>query len=349
MKLLIILQHRFGLWNAPAWLPKRLRKEFPDIEVVHRKTYDAGERDLPDTDILVSWSIRPEQFATARRLRWIHSPAAAVHALLIPEVIASNVLVTNASEVNGPVVAEHVMALVLALAKLLPSAFRYQQQRVWAQQQIWDEHPRPREIAGATLGLIGLGSIGSEVVRRAVPFGMKILAIREHPEKGNGEFGSLDSSGVIMGERSKSRDNSPAVQLFGSADLDHVLAHSDYVLLAAPLTPKTRGLISAGRLARMRPEACLINVSRGPLVDEAALADALRNHRLGGAALDVFDREPLPPDSPLWDAPNLILTPHTAALTDKLWDRHYALLAENLRRFLSSQPLLSVVNKQKGY
>ncbi|MFB3916532.1 MAG: D-2-hydroxyacid dehydrogenase [Terriglobales bacterium] len=374
MKLLIALQHRFDLWNAPPWFAERLRKEFPDLEVVHRNTYDAATQHLPDADILVSWSIRPEQFALARRLRWIHSPAAAVHALMIPEVIASDVVVTNARQVHGPLVAEHTMALLLALAKRLPSAFHCQQQHLWGQQQLWDDHPRPREVAGATLGLIGLGSIGSEVARRALAFNMNILAIREHPEKGNslplnieGMTTSLD--GVIRDRRpsvgrrgsrdldldrsaassSSANSVSSAFQLFGPTDLDHVLSKSEYVVLAAPLTPKTRGLVSAARLARMRPDASLINVSRGALVDETALANALRNRHLAGAALDVFDREPLPPDSPLWDAPNLILTPHSAALTDRLWDRHYALLSENLRRFLSGQTLISVVNKQTGY
>jgi phosphoglycerate dehydrogenase-like enzyme len=120
-------------------------------------------------------------------------------------------------------------------------------------------------------------------------------------------------------------------------------------VLAAPVTASTEALVSAERLALMKPDACLINVGRGPLVDESALAAALREKRIGGAALDVFPKEPLAADSPLWDVPNLLVTPHTAALTDKLWERQYALFSENLRRYLNGKALLTVVDKRKGY
>lgn len=120
-------------------------------------------------------------------------------------------------------------------------------------------------------------------------------------------------------------------------------------MLAAPLTPRTRALINRDRLLRMKPDAYLINVSRGALIDQVALIDALGRRRIAGAALDVFEKEPLPPDSPLWKADNLVITPHTAALTDKLWQRHYVLIAENLRRFLAGAPLLNIVDKARGY
>jgi phosphoglycerate dehydrogenase-like enzyme len=156
---------------------------------------------------------------------------------------------------------------------------------------------------------------------------MRVIAVREHPEKG--------SEGAEL--------------ILGPAQLDEMLAQADYVVLAAPLTSSTRTLIGAAQLSKMKPDACLINVSRGPLLDEDALAVALRAHRIGGAALDVFSKEPLPSDSPLWDLDNLLITPHTAALTEKLWQRHYALFGENLRRYLARQPLLGVVDKQRGY
>ena len=124
---------------------------------------------------------------------------------------------------------------------------------------------------------------------------------------------------------------------------------ADYIVLAAPVTDGTKAVANAERLALMKPDACLINVGRGPLVDEDALAAALREKKIGGAALDVFPKEPLAADSPLWDVPNLLITPHTAALTDKLWERHYSFFSENLRRYLSGEPLLAVVDKQKGY
>jgi phosphoglycerate dehydrogenase-like enzyme len=156
---------------------------------------------------------------------------------------------------------------------------------------------------------------------------MGVIAVREHPEKGS--------------------EGADAV--FGPSQIDEVFRQADYVVLAAPVTASTKAIANAERLALMKLDACLINVGRGPLVDEPALADALREKKIGGAALDVFPKEPLVADSPLWDVPNLLITPHTAALTDKLWERHYALFSENLRRYLAGQPLLAAVDKRKGY
>ena len=328
MKLLIVVHHRFELWQAPAWVAEKLRQEFPQVEVVQLAGYDDIEEQIRDAEIVVAWSLRPEQIKHAARLRWIHSPAAAVHQLMYPELVESDIVVTNARQVHGPVVAEHVIALILALAKKLPQAVRLQPQHVWGQEVLWNDRPRVREIAGAALGLVGVGSIGREVAKRAAALGMRVMAVREHPEKGSPE-------GVE--------------QVFGPNRLDEFLGRPDYVVLAAPVTPSTTRLMNAARLGRMKPEACLINVGRGPLVDEAALADALRQRRLGGAALEVFPKEPLPADSPLWEVENLLITPHTAALTDQLWPRHYALIRENLRRYLAHEPLLAMVDKGKGY
>jgi phosphoglycerate dehydrogenase-like enzyme len=328
MKLLIVLHHRFELWNAPDWFLQRLQGDFPQLEVVHFASYDGIEPHLRDAEVIVTWSLRPEQFKLATNLRWIHSPAAAVHQLMFPELIDSDVVLTNAREVHGPVVAEHVIALIFALAKQIPQAVRLQQRHIWGQEIMWRGSPRPREVAGATLGLIGIGSIGREVATRAAAVGMRVIATRENPQKGTPD-------GVK--------------QVFPSSEINTLLEQSDFVVLAAPTTPATNGLINAERFTRMKPNAFLINVGRGPLVDEAALAEALRKHNIGGAALDVFDQEPLPANSPLWDLENLLLTPHTAGLTDKLWDRHYALISENLRRYLAQQPLLALVDKTKGY
>jgi len=338
MKLVIVLPSQFELWTAPAWFSERLRGDFPQLEVVHRENYESIEDDLRDAEIAVTWSLRPEQFHAARKLRWIHSPAAAVHQLLIPEIVASDVVVTNARGVHGPVVAEHALALILALAKCLPSAMRWQAQHAWAQEQLWRERPHPREIAGATLGLIGVGSIGGEVAGRAEALGMRILAVREHPEKGTDW--ARPAAPAVAAEP-------PAV--CGPEGLEQTLRESDYVVVAAPLTGKTRALLDAPRLACMKREACLVNVSRGALVEERALIAALESGRIGGAALDVFEHEPLSSDSPLWDLPNVLITPHSAALTDRLWQRHYELIAKNLQHYLAGQPLLSAVDKQKGY
>lgn len=351
MKVVILLHHRFGLWNPPEWFAGRLRKDFPQIEVVHLREYDGAEPQLRDADVLVTWSLRAEQFAQAKELRWIHSPAAAVHQLIIPEIVASDVILTNARSVHGPVVAEHALALILAMAKKLPQAMRFQVAHVWGQQQLWEECPGPREIAGATLGVIGLGNIGREIAWRAATLGMMVVAVREHPEKGfEGVFGpDVAGSGlsrVTWDEHS--RAHGPG-RVYGPDRLDSMLAEADYVVVAAPLTARTRGIVNAERLAKMKPGACLINVARGALVDEGALVEALKTRKIAGAALDVFPAEPVPPESPLWNIESVLITPHTAAVTDRLWTRHYELLSENLRRFISGAPLLGLVDKTKGY
>jgi phosphoglycerate dehydrogenase-like enzyme len=328
MKLLIVVHHHFDLWNVPAWFPERLRANFPQIEVLQRPNYEVVEDFIRDAEIVFAFSLRPEQFRYANKVRWIHAPTAAVHQLLFPELVESSVVLTNAHEVHGPVVAEHVVALIFALAKKIPQAARLQQKRLWGQNAIWNDGPRPREVAGATLGLIGVGSIGRRVARMASALGMRVIAVREHPQKEKPE-------GIIA--------------VYAPNQLHDLLAQSDYVVVAAPLTEATRGLMSADRLAAMRPSAYLINVGRGPQVDETALGDALRNGRIAGAALDVFEREPLPAESPLWALENLLITPHTAGLTELLWLRHYALFSENLRRYLAGEPLLFVVDKRKGY
>jgi phosphoglycerate dehydrogenase-like enzyme len=327
VKLLITLYHRFELWNAPAWLAERIRADFPQLSVVQLPNYDRVGEEIADAEIYIGWSLRPEQLATAKKLRWVHSTAAAVHQLMTPELRASSVVVTNARDVHGPVVAEHAIALLFALAKRLPSAMRYQQQHTWAQAQLWHESPPPRELAGAMLLVLGLGSIGQGVAKTAKALGLHVVGVREHPEKGSGE----------------------AHEVHPIEKLDELLPRADYVVIAAPLTEVTRNVFDAERLAKMQSGAYLVNVARGPIVDEAALARALEKKQIAGAALDVFAAEPLPADSPLWNLQNALITPHSASLTEKMWQRHYSLIQENLKRYLVGKPLLNVVDKSKGY
>ncbi len=327
MKLLIALHHRFELWQIPAWFSERLRRDFSQLEVVHLPNYDRVTEEIADADIAIAWSLRGEQIKAARRLRWIHSTATAVHHLMTPELLASDIVVTNARDVHGSVVAEHAIALAFALAKRLPQSVRYQQQKHWAQRDLWDEQPRPRELNGATMTIVGLGAIGAPLARLAKSLGMRVVGVREHPERGS----------------------EVADAVYGFEKLDEALSAGDFIVLAVPVTPKTRHLMNAERLARLKPDAYLINVGRGVLVDEAALLDALRAKSFGGAALDVTTEEPLPPESPLWEMGNVLITPHIAGLTEKMWERHYQHYTENLRRFLEGQPLLWVVDKGKGY
>jgi len=327
LKLLLVHPHDFLLWNAPAWVGERLHAEFPNVNVVQLPSYDGLDKEIPDAEIFVGASLRSEQFQQAKKLHWIHSPSTGVHQLLIPEIVASNVVITNGRTVHGVVVAEHSMALILALAKRLPSAFRYQQQRKWGQGEMCEEHPMPREVAGATLLLLGAGSIGREVIPRAKAFGMEVVVLRENVHSG--------------------AEGADAV--YSISQLDRLLPQADFVLISLPTLPSTRGMFNRERLARMKSDAYLVNVSRGALVDEPALIECLQKKQIGGAALDVFATEPLPPESPLWLLENLIITPHTAALAQTLWERHYALIAENLRHYLAGEPLNNVVDKAKGY
>ncbi|HWF93265.1 MAG TPA: D-2-hydroxyacid dehydrogenase [Terriglobales bacterium] len=328
MKLIVMIQHQFELWETPAWFDQRLRQDFPGLQIVRFSTRDGCEQELDDAEIIFTWALKPEQFARAARLQWIHCPAAAVHQLMFRELVNSNALLTNGRNVHGKVVAEHVLALIFALAKNLPYAMRLQARRVWGLELMWAESARPREVSGATVGLVGVGSIGREAAKSAAALGMNVIATRQDP-------GEPAPEGVR--------------KVFGTNELSKMLGESDYVVLAVPVTASTKKMIDAKQLAAMRPNACLINIGRGAVLDEAALVDALRTKTIAAAALDVFEKEPLPQDSPLWKMENVLITPHTAGLTDKLWERQYAFFSENLRRFMNGQPLLAVVDKQKGY
>jgi len=327
VKLLIALYHCFDLWQMPAWFSERLRREFPQLDVVHLPDYDRVTEEITDADIAISWSLRGEQITAARKLRWIHSTAAAVHQLMTPELRTSDIVVTNARDVHGPVVAEHALALAFALAKRLPQAVEFQQQKHWAQHELWNAQPRPRELNGATMTIVGLGGIGTPLAKLAKSLGMRVVGVREHPERGS----------------------EIADSVYGFSELDRALSEGDFVVLAVPVTPKTHHLMNEARLAQLKPGAYVINVGRGVLIDEDALVQALSARSFAGAALDVTTHEPLPPESALWQMENAFITPHIAGLTERMWERHYAHYTENLRRYLAGEPLLWVVDKERGY
>ena len=327
MKVVLFQQHKFELWNPPLWVAEQLQQRFPQLEVVHPSSLDELAAQLPDADIALGSTLPLDLLAAAQKLKWVHSPAAAVHHYMLPEFTSRPVLLTNGRSTFAAPVAEHVLALVFALARQIPTCVRYQAQRTWGQQRLWDARPRPREVTGATLGLVGLGAIGAEVVHRAKALGMNVIAVREHLQK--------PTDGVS--------------KVYGTSDIDQLLAPSDFVVLAAPVTSKTTHLINAERLAQMKPSAYLINVGRGALIDEASLAKALQTKQIAGAALDVFEEEPLPTTSPLWTLENLLITPHCAGFIENLWQRHLELIAENLRRYLAGEPLLGLVDKVRGY
>jgi D-2-hydroxyacid dehydrogenase (NADP+) len=326
-KLLICVWHAFTLWNPPPEMPERIRARWPEMLVVHLPRYDRIIDEVPDADIFVGFSLRPEQFALARKLKWLHSTAAGVGQLMYPELRKSGIEVTNASGVHRIPMAEHIAGTLIALARRFPDCFRYQQQSRWAQQELWNAAVRPRELRGQILLFIGFGSIGREVAKITRPVGMRVWAIT----------------------RSGRAEEGLAEQVFPASKLYEVLPQADFVVLAAPETPETRKMIGAREFALMKPSAYFLNVSRGALLDEPALISALEQRKIAGAALDVASQEPLPSESPLWRLDNAFITPHLSAVSEHLWERQTDLLMENLERWFSGRELLNRVDLNRGY
>jgi len=329
--ILVGIYSPFAAWNIPAACVDRLRDEFPEHQFVHASDENEALELIPGAHVAFMSEVGLEHLAAARHLEWIHSPAAGLGGMLFPAMIESRVIMSNSRGISADTIAEHVLAVTLVMFRKLPFAFRSQAERVWAQDAILAD-PALRTIAGSRVLVVGLGAIGTATARRMAGLGARVTGIRRRASGTRPEF----------------------VDLVATPDaLLDLLPSADVVVLAAPQTRETRGLIGARELAAMRRDALLVNVSRGKLVDEAALAVALTAppaaRTLGGAALDVFEHEPLSPDSPLWALPNLLITPHMAGFRRDHWDAVTTLFAENLRRFGSGQPLLNVVDKEAGY
>jgi phosphoglycerate dehydrogenase-like enzyme len=327
LKILVAIYSQVAAWNIPPDFVDRLRREFPAHTFLYAETDAEVLPQIAGVDVGYMGEISPAQLRAAGALRWIHSPAAGVGNMLFTEMRDSPVVISNSRGMSANVIAEHVLALTLALFRKLPLAIQRQVQRQWAQDEMYLP-PVTRTIVGAAAVVIGVGGIGGAVARRLSALGASVTGIRRDPTRGIPE-------GV-------SRVDSPEHLL------DH-LSYADVVVVAAPHTASTRHLIGARELARMRRDGILINVSRGQLVDESALAAALASNTIGGAGLDVFEREPLDPSSPLWTLPNVIITPHTSGFRPDHWDAATDLFSENLRRFESGEPLLNMVDKHAGY
>jgi len=308
-------------------MAEAIRKRWREVRVLHLPNYDGLPKELPDTDIFVGYSLRAEQLKDAKKLKWIHSTAAGVAQLMYPELRDSGILVTNPSGIFSVPMAEHTMGLLLALARNFPDSVRHQDHAHWSQQELWDKPQHLTEINGKVLLIVGYGSIGREVAKRARAFEMRVWGVT----------------------RSGEGDRTHAEKIFTAAKLREALPEADYVLIAAPETAETRHLIGAAEIAKMKRGARLINVGRGSLLDEAALLRALESGALSGAAIDVAKLEPLPAQSPLWKAPNLLLTPHTRGVRARLWDRQAGVLLELLERWFDGQELFNRVDFARGY
>jgi D-2-hydroxyacid dehydrogenase (NADP+) len=326
-KLVICVWHPFTYWRPQPVMPQTIRARWSEMCVLHLPDYDHLAEELPDTDIFVGYSLRAEQLTHAKKLKWIHSTAAGVAQLMYPELRDSGIVVTNPSGVFSPPMAEHTMGLLLAIARNFPDSTRHQDRSHWGQQAIWDKPQHLTELSGQVLLIVGFGSIGRELAKRARAFDMRVWGVT----------------------RSGQGDTTYAEKIVPVSQLDEALPHADYVVIAAPETSETRHMIGAAQIACMKPGARLINVGRGSLLDESALIRALESGALGGAALDVTSVEPLPPESPLWRAPNLFITPHTSAVSDRLWHRETALLMDLLERWFDGREMFNQVDFARGY
>ncbi|MEU2423113.1 D-2-hydroxyacid dehydrogenase [Streptomyces sp. NPDC007851] len=274
---------------------------------------------LPDADVLLVWdfashAVREAWPGAGPRPRWVHTASAGVDHLMCPELAASDTVVTNARGVFDQPIAEYVAALVLALAKDLPQTLDLQRERTW-------RHREARRVAGTRACVVGSGPIGRAIVRTLKALGVTTALVGRVPRTG----------------------------IHGPEDLDRLMSRADWVIAAAPLTEQTDGMFDAHRFGVMQPSACFINVGRGRLVDEDALVQALTRRWIAAAALDVFATEPLPADSPLWEVPGLVVSPHMSGDTVGWRDELGSQFVELYERWAAGRSLLNVVDKKRGY
>ncbi|MDE3260246.1 MAG: D-2-hydroxyacid dehydrogenase [Gemmatimonadota bacterium] len=264
----------------------------------------------------------PALLAAGNKLRWIQATSAGLDGYYFPELRDSDVTVTNLRGIYSDVIAEHVFALLLSMARGIPAYFRSQQEGRWENKDVPVIH-----VAGTTLGVLGLGGIGLAVAERGHAFGMRVLALDPAP-KGRPDY---------------------VERIYGVHELHEMLGEVDFFVICVPHTGETDRMIDAAALKAMKPSAIFINIGRGKVVDLAALTRALGNGEIAGAGLDVFEEEPLPEGHPLWAMENVMITPHVAAISDRIEDRRIGVILENIRRFRDGEPLLNVVDNKRGY
>ncbi|HEX2298948.1 MAG TPA: D-2-hydroxyacid dehydrogenase [Pseudonocardiaceae bacterium] len=279
---------------------------------------------LPGSDVLLVWdftsdAVRPA-WRAADTLSWVHTASAGVDRVAFPELLNSDVVLTNSRGVFDVPMAEYVLGSILAFAKDLPGTLRLQDGHTW-------KHRETERVAGRCAVVVGSGPIGRAIGRLLLAVGMRVQLVGRTERTDDLDFG----------------------QVHAQAALPELTPQTDYLVIAAPLTDQTRGMVNQALLSALPPTARLINVSRGPLVVTDDLVAALRAGRLAGAVLDVFDSEPLAPDSPLWDTPGLIVSPHMSGDVHGWRDELVTLFAENLHRYTRGQPLHNVVDKTRGY
>ena len=304
-------------------LSERLIQQIRDvsdrIEVVIPSSREEALMAVKDAEIIFG-EIDREIFLEAKNLRWIQVKSAGVDKYLFPELLKSPVLLTNTSGIHRKPISEMIMAMILALAKKLHIFMQFKDKAVW-------EKLMPEELSDKTLGLLGLGSVGMETAWKAKCFDMRILALKRKPI----------------------RRPTYVDEILGPEDLDYLLSESDFLVITVPLTAETYHMIGEEELRKMKPTAYLINISRGAVVDNRALIKALKEGWIAGAALDVFEEEPLPEDSEFWRLENVIITPHVSGRSPHYDERAVKIFCINLKRYLEGKPLINLVDKEAGY
>lgn len=333
---------RAAVWRVPERVEQEIVASAPDgwaVTIVQTDTVsdgDGGHAPTPealaaiaDAEVYFGFGITRPLFAAAKKLRWSHSAAAGVGAALFDEMRASDVTLTNSAGVHAIPMAEYILGGLLHFWRGFDITTEAQRISTWERDSFVNQACPVREIGESTVLIVGTGGIGSQIATRLSALGATCIGLRRRPDAGTpAGFQRVDALGA----------------------LDSLLPSADALVLCAPLTPATRDLITAERLDRLPEHAVIVNVSRGALLDEAALATRLASGRLRGAALDVFQSEPLAPASPLWQLRRSLVTPHVSAVTPRrFWEREGALFRENWRRYVAGTPLKNVVNKEAGY
>lgn len=325
----------------PQHLVERLLAISPRLAItVHEvRADDDFPEVIQETEVLYTFRALPKP-DQAPSLRWVQLHTAGVEMIFShPLYTQTDILFTTVSGIHAINMAEYVMAQILAFAHRLSFMLEDQAQRTWPAKR-WQRYV-PDELYGRTIGIVGYGSVGRQIARLASTFGMTVLAVKRNAKDPTDSGYTLPGIGDPEGDIPD--------RIYPPQALKSFLAECDYVVLTVPLTEETHHLINAETLAAMKENAVLVNVARGAVVDEAALTEALNKGQLAGAALDVFEEEPLPEESPLWTMPNVILSPHVSGFTPYYSERAADVFGENLRRYVAGQTLINLTERSRGY
>lgn len=327
MKILVHIQWPVKAWSIPDTHAAELYSAFPDVEFVRAHNMTDAAAKIVDVDACFTPILTPPMVATARRLRWVHSPAAAVEGLLpLAELAERGVTVTNSKGVQAIPIAEHVLGGILVLSRRFDRMLAAQRDKHWIQNDLTNEWPWL--LHGKRMTIVGLGTIGVEIARRAAAFGIHVTGVRKRPNEPKPPF---------------------VHDVVGTDGLGRALANCDLLVLSAPGVASTHRMIGAAQLQLLNRGALLVNVARAGIVHEPAMLEALASGQLGGAVLDVFEREPLDPAHVLWTTPNVVITPHSSGFRESHWNDVRDLFSENLRRYLQGESLLNAVDLSAGY